>query len=67
MIILVYLESIAWDIIANEVAYVKYKKMYIKQKQVLNCRVSPPSHTILAMMHMYGTAYGGMSSAKVYQ
>ena len=40
--------------------YMLNTKMYIRQsKTVLNCHLSPPSCTILAMMHVYGAADGG--------
>ena len=41
MIMHLYWESMVWRIIANGVAYVKYKNAYKIKLMVLNCHVFP--------------------------
>ena len=56
---LVYWESTVWSIIANGILYyVKYKNIYQTKPTILNCRLSLPSPSIMAMMFMYGDPDG---------
>ena len=60
---LVYLESMVWNIIANGVVYVNYK-MYIRQnKCFFMCWLFPASP---CGMHILRRPMGAMSSATVY-
>ena len=50
-----------WRIIANRIVSIKYQKCIYETKLMgLNCCVSPPSHTMVVIIHV-----GDMSSATV--
>ena len=60
MLMLVYWEPMVRRIIANRVVYVKYKNEYKVKLMGLNCLVFPVSPSVLAMIHVYGTADKGV-------